>query len=676
MGLDNLRIRKSVPYVAILLLSLLLTTLFFSNLLTRNVGEEVALDLSDIIIDGGNVTYSEGSLLVSENGSIRFKNLSLETKNVKIIFQPEEGYEVQRGVSGHICVRDEGNSAEDVVANHYVASPSGKYNAVTVKVDSNGLLNELTVNFTVNVPDKVSYHYQISDIILNAHEPVQFSFFALCVIFVVLTAIYLIWKYKVHTINYDSKNRRHKGMICLVVVLNMVIVCSVGYYLRDVEEDPNYLNYYDDIMASYTTVGVLAISESPPEELLELENPYDYSLRTEDGIEYPFDVAYYNGNYYIYFGFAPLLMLYVPYFHITGGIAPPALIITFLAVIAVIGLGLLLMEVIRKFRIQANLLLLLLIQFALPFCVLLHLIQVNVNIYYIAALSGITGLIWFLFFAFRAARDGHPVRRRLFFACTGAALVMMVASRPAITLLAAAVIPLFLEVLWDKKRRGGAKALDVVTFIAPVLIGAAGIMYYNWIRFDSVFEFGATYQLTVNDIRYQTVELSVQNFVNTIIYYFFYPLSLSTVFPYVSMTRPLMSIFGNYLYRDATVGVFGIPYYLPLFLLPAVRFQNKTERWTVILILASAFILAYVNFCVAGVIVRYACDLLVPLALVTAIVILKLAKPGGKLYGVILCLIAASLVVGVSLIFTNERNYYQAIQADLYVAAKNFFSLY
>jgi len=658
----------------ILLISLVITVLFFSNLLTRNAGEEQALDLSDAIIESGDVDYTAGSLRVSGNGSIRFKNLSLETKTIKIIFQPEEGYELQRSVTGDVCIRDEGRSEEDVVANNYIASPNGQYNAATVQMDSNGLLRELAISFTVL--DDVSYHFQVSDIIINAHEPVQFSFIALCVIFILLTAIYLIWKYEFHMIDYDSKNRRHRGMICLVVLLNMVIACSLGYYLRDLEEDPLYLNYYEDIMESYAEVGILAISESPPEELLELENPYDITSRTAEEVDSLFDVAFYNGNYYIYFGLAPLLMLYVPYYLVTGGIAPPAVIATFLTLVSLIGLALLLMEAIRKFRIQANLLLLLLIQFALPFCALLYMCQVSVDIYYIAALSGITGLIWFLFFSFRAVREGNPVFRRLLFVCVSAALVMIAASRPTIILFAVAVLPLFLEVLWDKQRRLGAKILDVAAFVVPVLIGAAGIMYYNWIRFDSVFEFGATYQLTVNDVRYQTVVFSLQNFFNTLAYYFVYPFSINTSFPYVFMTRPEASNYGNYFYRGTNVGAFAIPYNLALFLFPAAKFQTKTERWTIILLLASAFVVAYVNYCVGGVLVRYVCDLMVPLTLVASVLILKLAKPTGKLYHISLCLIALSLVVGVSLIFSNEHNYFQRIQADLYIAAKNLFSVY
>ena len=67
---------------------------------------------------------------------------------------------------------------------------------------------------------------------------------------------------------------------------------------------------------------------------------------------------------------------------------------------------------------------------------------------------------------------------------------MLVLSRPNAALLAAAVaIPLFLRILLDKGLTWRQRLLEsACPFLIPVLIGAAGIMYYNYIRFDSVFE--------------------------------------------------------------------------------------------------------------------------------------------------------------------------------------------
>ena len=673
MGVNALRIRDVRPYFVIFFISFLATVLFFSNLLTRNVGEQQVLDLSQAVIESGNVSYA-GSLQVSEGGSIRFQDLSVETETLTIILQSASDDQVQRSVTGNIYIRDDSRTSADTLACGFIASPSGQYNAATVKVDSNGALRELLIS--LDVSGDAELDYEISGIILNAHEPVRFSFWRFGALFVFLTAVYLIWKHKLYQIVYDSENKGHKFCVAAVILLNVAIVCFLGLFLGNIKEDPVYTNYYEDLMASYAESGTIAIPYDAPAELQELDNPYDVTERIEKGIDYSWDMAYFDGAYHVYFGIAPVILLYIPYYLVTGVIAPPGLITTILTFIAVIGLGLLIMEAIRKFRIQANLMMLLLIQFTLPFCVLLYTLQVSADMYYIALLSGITGLIWFLFFSFRAVRGRHPVGRRLFFAGAALAFVVVAGSRPTLVLFGVAVIPLFLEVLWDKERGRGGKALDVTAFVLPILAGAAGLMFYNVIRFGSAVEFGATYQLTIVNAADQTVQLSAQNFVNTLVYYFFYPLGISVVFPYVFMTRPEFSDFGNYFYRGVTVGVLGIPYYLSLFFLPSVRFRNKTERWTVILLLGASFILAYIDYCVGGMIIRYVCDLLVPLALVASILILKLAKLAGKFYGVGLCLIVLSLIIGISLIFSNERNYLLNTQADLYIRVKNLLSLY
>lgn len=50
------------------------------------------------------------------------------------------------------------------------------------------------------------------------------------------------------------------------------------------------------------------------------------------------------------------------------------------------------------------------------------------------------------------------------------------------------------------------KAADVVSFCLPFLLVATGLMYYNQIRFGSVFDFGAAYNLTLQDMRQRKME--------------------------------------------------------------------------------------------------------------------------------------------------------------------------
>lgn len=52
--------------------------------------------------------------------------------------------------------------------------------------------------------------------------------------------------------------------------------------------------------------------------LLQMENPYDTNLRDSLGVIYHWDHAFYNGQYYMYFGVVPVFLLFLPYLILAG----------------------------------------------------------------------------------------------------------------------------------------------------------------------------------------------------------------------------------------------------------------------------------------------------------------------------------------------------------------------
>lgn len=64
--------------------------------------------------------------------------------------------------------------------------------------------------------------------------------------------------------------------------------------------------------------GQVYFSWVPGEELLALENPYDYSEREAKGAFALFDGVYYNGYFCTCFGAAPVLVLMLPFYLLTG----------------------------------------------------------------------------------------------------------------------------------------------------------------------------------------------------------------------------------------------------------------------------------------------------------------------------------------------------------------------
>ena len=75
--------------------------------------------------------------------------------------------------------------------------------------------------------------------------------------------------------------------------------------------------------------------------MAELENPYDTAARQAAAPDALWDVAYYNGRYYVYFGIVPCLLFQLPFEALTGiRDLPPALpmiLLAWLYILAVFG---------------------------------------------------------------------------------------------------------------------------------------------------------------------------------------------------------------------------------------------------------------------------------------------------------------------------------------------------
>ena len=72
---------------------------------------------------------------------------------------------------------------------------------------------------------------------------------------------------------------------------------------------------------------------------------------------------------------------------------------------------------------------------------------------------------------------------------------------------------------------------DVLTLCIPYIIIAIGIMYYNAARFGSIFDFGATYSLTSNDMTRRSFNL--HQALLGLWHYFFRPPVITSDFPFL-----------------------------------------------------------------------------------------------------------------------------------------------
>jgi hypothetical protein len=91
-------------------------------------------------------------------------------------------------------------------------------------------------------------------------------------------------------------------LFALLVILFYAWLISVGLWTRW----PATTNYYNQLASAFRH-GQLHLEQQPDPRLLQLSNPYDPEARS--GISTPLDISLYNGKFYLYWGPVPGLIL-------------------------------------------------------------------------------------------------------------------------------------------------------------------------------------------------------------------------------------------------------------------------------------------------------------------------------------------------------------------------------
>ncbi len=364
-----------------------------------------------------------------------------------------------------------------------------------------------------------------------------------------------------------------------------------------------------------------------------LENPYDRTARNEAGARYYWDYAFYQEKYYSYFGIAPILTLYAPMYALTGTLPNIPMACLILAIAAVILTALAYREVVLRFIKEPNLWLFLIGLAGVVSASGVYLGVLCSDMYYVAVLSAQVFSMAFVFLAVRAMREGKLWARMILLVLAALSLTLTVWSRPTVALMCVAVFPLFIEFIF-KIRKDTMKdgLMTVASFALPLIAGAIAVMWYNNARFGSPLDFGANYQLTVSDVSLNTIDFKY--LFSSFFSYFLCPMWSSEVFPYIEMHRKTVLPDGSrYFYTDRSCGVFayglplGILAYPRLAMIEKYRGERDIAKSAVVAVTAIlALGIAFSDFCLGGVNMRYIYDISVILTMISAAVLINLTE--------------------------------------------------
>ncbi|MBQ4552981.1 MAG: hypothetical protein IJA59_08525 [Clostridia bacterium] len=633
------------------------------------------------------VTPSGQKIAPVYHTTVTFENLAVDTQTVLLAFT---GDNVIMDVE--IYIQDAAYSVGYAPANTVKVAPGSKeHHSAAAILDSNGEMTGLQIVFTTADPEA-----KLTGVTLNEPIAWQFSLLRYGVFCLPLLLIAAIVHYKWYLVVLDRKSSAHRLVYALTALACVLLVIWVQYLCTpfDTERFPytRALEYpFEKTAYAYRTFAHAVMFDSlarvqtqvahaPDAALAAMEDPYDPTERIAQGVEYMFDYAYYNGNYYTYFGLTPVLVFYAPFYAVTGYLPSYTTSALFFALLSVLAAFLCLWEATRRFVKRPGLVMLCLCGAALTLGSNVLMLQSCADRYHLSIQSMQAFFFLTLYTALRACREKTRGRRTLWFFLSGVSTVLLVWSRATGALAGAAfVAPLFIGVALNKKEKLFDRVRDAVSFLLPVTLGAAVIMLYNLARFDSPFEFGQKYQLTTESIAYNSFNL--RSIWQAIYYFFLDGLQMTPQFPYLTVADHFVNRTGNFFYGVCNAGAFTMPLTLGIFLLPMVK--NKRYRGKLACYGCSVMmtvVIAVSGFIVAGVAQRYVCDILPVLCLIGALCLLdvtalEIEDKRAALQSIAAIACVLTLAVGLAMTFSNYRCFISEYSPDKYLHLFNLFTI-
>ncbi|MCL1972633.1 MAG: hypothetical protein FWG57_06565 [Endomicrobia bacterium] len=270
----------------------------------------------------------------------------------------------------------------------------------------------------------------------------------------------------------------------------------------------------------------LNIPVEPSEKLKALNNPYDYMELNDNlswqNFEYVLDLSFYKGKYYIYFGVVPALTVYLPFMLLTNSFITDALVVLLFALLSFYLSVFIFFGIYRKFVEKKDFLFEVMAVMAIGLCSSFAFLISFPRVYEVAIIMAVFFCLLSFLFIYLHARK----KKNIFLFLAGLFIGLACGCRPFYAL----AVPLQFFIIFDlKTMRQSWKGY--VFYAVPVAVCAAGLMLYNYARFDSVFEFGTKYQLTIYDMFHWKPSLS--NMWNSLRNFLFLSPEYKNSFPYI-----------------------------------------------------------------------------------------------------------------------------------------------
>ena len=474
---------------------------------------------------------------VENNGfsKVNLENIDTEIKTIYVKFKnlnPNDYIEYQ------ISYSDETTKERNLPKKEYFEKiEESQYTAVYLS----GKVESLSISY--------SKDSELEEIQLNTPIPFNFNIFRTIIVTLIILLIYSLKTHSFWQEAYTKENVKGQRVYFLILTFFILILCFFNIFNEYIETD-----LYNKDFVEALENGQTYLLEEPSEKLLSLENPYDTVERSsiKRGEDYIWDTALYNNHYYVYFGILPALILFLPFHIITGTFLKTSVVVLLFSVLSAIMLALIIEYIFKKHFSKLPFKMLVFSEISILFGSFLIWINVAPRFYEMVNVAGLYFSLQGIYLFLTIKKGGELSFKKL--GLGALCLALAVACRPTTLIASIIIIPIIWNLFMQKKANKKEVLKLILVVMIPYIVVGLLLMYYNYIRFGSIFEFGAKYQLTMNDMR------NLKNRLITIpaglIYNLFNLPSFIGEFPFMQVNSNIPEIFAYYYVEDMPGGVF------------------------------------------------------------------------------------------------------------------------
>ena len=672
------KIKAFLPVIVICIISLaselLISNFVWFSYIAGNPGER------DYVPD----SFSQAEITEADK-SFAMGELGLPIDSVRFTVKTTDPNQKENLAVVGYYIADENSTKTAALARREKIAVGSEEREITAYFNSYGNASYLDITF-----EDFKTELIVTDLVINPSYELSFNLLRFSFFFAVFVFIYLT-KQKC-AIESLLKEINHNGAaaISLAVCISfsiLMIYLSVSngdklyfsYPLENgVESYHPYIQQFDAFIK-----GQLHIDVTPSQELLALENPYNPSER--QGVSFLFDRAFFGEKYYSYFGIAPIIAVYLPFYLVSGFVAGNSIVMGIFSVITAIFLPLAVIEW-SKLRGKNPPWVAAICGIGAYFASAVLLVQRGRAVfYYIASIAAMAFVSAFLFFILKAIQSRKQPIKIIFMALAGISFAFAFLSRinavlPVAFAIAVFVVMYAIKGIKDKKIKNLIGELAALGL--PVAAALGFSLWYNNARFGNPLQFGTDYQLTVADA--SKYEFFSGGFAAAFYHYFLQPFISADFFPYIQLDLTRFASYGRSMYIDSCFGIFAIPFMLSLLLSPVIFKSEKISKNGKILLFASLIslpITAFADFCLGGVIFRYTTDIMLFAAFISAVLLLEFLALMREKYGngfaktfmkCITALVSATAVIVFAVSISLNGNFIE-YSPEIYLAMKDFF---